>query len=130
MSAFVAVTEVSGVPLKTKTRVGYVDHAFASPSPEIHKLTFKEAYDEFIDVLYGKKLAVKGTTRAVILVKKTAYAAVLTGTDTVMYSDWVKVTNLRHEFKLVCGNKYKQEPKQPKPVETTTEQKKDVKKEK
>ena len=112
MSAFVAVTEVSGVTLKTRTRVGNVEHAFMSPSPEISKLTFKEAYEEFVNVLYGKKQAVKGQTRAVILVKKTAYASALTGTDTVEYTAWKKVTNLRHEFKLVCGSKYKPEPKQ------------------
>jgi hypothetical protein len=121
MSAFVAVTEVSGVTLKTKTRVGNVEHAFVSPSPEISKLTFKEAYNEFVDVLYGKRQAVKGQTRAVILVKKTAYASALNGTDVVNYPDWKRVTNLKHEFKLVCGKKFKPEPKQEKPTTPAVE---------
>lgn len=128
MSAFIAVTDVSGVTLKTKTRLGNVEHAFMSPAPEIHKLTFKEAYDEFVNVLYGKRQAVKGQTRAVILVKKTAYASALDGSDSASYQSWKKVTNLKHEFKLVCGNKYKAEIRPPKPEAVAVVAKVEVKK--
>lgn len=112
MSAFVVGTGT----LSTTTRVGNVNHEYVlAQQAELEKLTFAHAYDTFVNELYGNHKVVVGNGRAVLLKKKTAYAAVLEFTDgsnaIVRYPNWVKVTNLKHEFKLVCGRVYQPEPK-------------------
>ena len=92
--------------LRTKTKVGYIEHPFSYVSIDgLKKLTFDQAYAEFIDVLYGEGKAVVHNGKAVILYKKTAYVAVIDKANplVVLHGDWKKIENLRHEFKLLIS---------------------------
>jgi len=90
--------------LRTKTKVGYIEHPFSYVSVDgLKKLTFEQAYAEFIDVLYGEGKAVVHNGKAIMLFKKKAFVGTLDATDPLVipHDGWKKVENLRHEFLLL-----------------------------
>ena len=92
--------------LVTKTKVGCLEHPFVYVAlEELKKLSFKEAYDKFIDVIYGEGKAVVCNNKAIVLYKKSAFIASLETVNppVVLYNDWKKISNLKHEFKQLIG---------------------------
>jgi len=95
--------------LYTATKFGAVKHKYSEFNKSVaSEVTFKEAYNAFVDQFYTKNVAVLGQNgMAYIMVKKDIYvgkyAVVLEGAGNyaVKISDWRKVNGLKSEFKQI-----------------------------